>query len=640
MATAPIVLNDEERMILATAIYKAKKANPDLPWKAAFAKARNALPTKRRLSEKIDHPNKVKWLEPLLKSIGGNTNPVQPKNLMLLNEEKLTFARNVLSALQDNPKGGNANAIRYANSLMPEGRKIGETITALHHLKWLAEALEQVRAEPKQQKPQSRKQSAPGKLKRIDLTKAEKWIFAKAFHHAQQNNSDKRTLPCLREANKALPENRRLHDSLDSINQIPWIKPMLEQLEKPVRKSPTTPEERMAFAKAFFEYKKANPETGNLHAIRHANSFLPDDRKIGSQIDSVKQISWIIPLLEQLENPPKVASRWECKLTDKEKEQFTEIVYRLRKGGATWTRCMKEANTFMPEGHKIAATVVNPSGVPWLQRALAKLEEADKSKVVIDQRGMLPKAEDRAPEVKERKQYKQQGAKLFLSDDDKQYFAEIVYQLRKVNPGWGWQKILDEANSEMPAHKQRANMPPTPSQIPWLPPLLDEIGRRPPVREPEPVKMPEIAMPTPTPAPTMDMQAMMMAAFEKVVREQLMAGGMAMPAMNMATPQPAKVEAPARKKVIVVGLLPVQTNDIQKRFGHIFDFKFIGSNVPNQQIRESIKHGDIGILMTRFVSHPTQAAMRDHPGFTFCNGNSTALENLLQEKVTKLRDGQ
>ena len=113
--------------------------------------------------------------------------------------------------------------------------------------------------------------------------------------------------------------------------------------------------------------------------------------------------------------------------------------------------------------------------------------------------------------------------------------------------------------------------------------------------------------------------------------------------MNMAammgTPQPAKVEPPARKKVIVVGLLPVQTNDIQKRFGHKFDFKFIGSNTPNQQIRESIKHGDIGILMTRFVSHPTQAAMRDHPGFTFCNGNSTALENLLEEKIVKL-DGQ
>jgi hypothetical protein len=637
MATksAPTVLNDEERMIFATAIYKAKKANPDLPWKTVFAQARAALPTKRRLSEKIDHPSKVTWLEPLLEKMGGNVDSSQPKNLMLRDVEKRIFAENVLSAIQSNPKGGYANAIRYANDQMPADRRVGERISALNHLRWLKDLIEQIQAEPK--KPQSRRQSAPGELKRIDLTKEERWIFAKAFHAAQKNNSDNRPLACLREANKALPENRRLHDSLDSINQIPWIKPMLEQLEKPLKRQPLSTDERLAFATAFFEFKKSNPEAGNLHAIRHANSLLPDDRKVGAGIDSVKQITWIIPLLEQLENPPKVKSKWECVLTDKDKEKFAEIVYGLRKGGATWTRCMKEANAFMPEGHKIADSVINPSSVPWLQRALAKLEEADKSKVVIDHRGTLPKAEDRAPEVKERKQSKQHGAKLFLSDEDKQFFAEITYQLRKVNPGWGWQKILNEANSEMPAHKQRANMPPTPSPIPWLLPLLDEIGRRPPeVREPEPVKLPEIV--APVQAPIMDMQAMMMAAFEKVVREQLAAGGMSMPAVN--TPQPEKEEKPQKKKVIVVGLLPVQTNDIQKRFGHIFDFKFIGSNVPNQQIRESIKHGDIGILMTRFVSHPTQAAMRDHLGFTFCNGNSTALENLLQEKVTKLRAEQ
>jgi hypothetical protein len=639
MANAPVVLNDEERMILATAIYKAKKANPDLPWKTAFAQARNALPAKRRLSEAIDHPKKVAWLTPLLEKLGGPLDSSQPKNLMLLDEEKRIFAENVLAALKHNPNGGYANAIRSANSLMPEDRRIGEKINGLNHLRWLKDMLELIQSESKKQKPQSRRNSESGMAKRIDLNKNEKWIFVKTFHHAKQNNSDKRDAACLREANKALPENRRLSDSLDSINQIPWIKPMLEQLEKITKRLPLNEDERIAFAKAFFEYKKANPEAGNLHAIRHANSLLPDDRKIGAQIDSVKQISWIIPLLEQLENPSKVKSRWECALSDKEKEQFAEIVYKLRKGNATWTHCMKAANSFMPEGHKIAASVVNPSGVPWLQRALAKLEEADKSKVVIDQRGSLPK-NDEATAPKERKKYKQQGAKLFLSDEDKLYFAEIVYQLRKVNPGWGWQKILDEANSEMPAHKQRAHMPPTPSQITWLPSLLDEIGRRPLERyipDPEPVMIPTIQTPTATPAPMMDMQAMMMAAFEKVVREQL-AGGITIPTMNGA-PQPVKIEQPVRKKIVVVGLLPVQTNDIQKRFGHKFDFKFIGSNTPNQQIRDSMKNADIGILMTRFVSHPTQAAMRDHPGFTFCNGNSTALENLLEEKLFKL-DGQ
>lgn len=566
MATQ-LPLSKDERLKFVNAILEEKKANPNLGWTALFRMARQVLGP-NRISEGVDHPNKMPWIKPMLGIIEVQKN---------------------------------------------RSTKNGET--------------------------------------KVFLTDEDKIKFAQTVFELKKNNPQASMKYLIQESNKILPAEKRFNSRMDSFNKISWIKPMLSKLEKqPAKKIgyaigkarfALNQEEQLAFAKAFFEFKKLNPKAGSANAIRYANSLLPDDRKIGSQIDSVKQIKWIIPLLEQLENPPKVASRWECKLTDKEKEEFASIVYRLRKGGATWTHCMREANNFMPEGHKIAASVINPSGVPWLQRALAKLEEADTNKVRIDHRGTLPKADEQTPETKERKQYKQSGSKLFLSDDDKLYFAEIVYQFRKVNPGWGWQKILDEANSEMPAHKQRANMPPTPSQIPWLPPLLDEIGKRPPekfIPDPGPVKIPQIA--TPAPTPVLDMQAMMLLAMENVIRQNMAAGG----GMNMATmmasvPQSPKVEAPARKKVIVVGLLPVQTNEIQKRFGHKFDFKFIGSNTPNQQIRDSIKHGDIGILMTRFVSHPTQAAMRDHPGFTFCNGNSTALENLLEEKFAKL-DGQ
>jgi hypothetical protein len=550
-----VPLNFADRLKFVQIIFDARQTG--LGWKSSFKKANDALPASKKISDGIDHPNKLTWMIPMYEALEKKLGPVKGKQdkQPLSDAEKKLFAESVFEAYRNNPAGGYSNAIGEAKKTIPG--KIGATVSGVHHLVWLKPMLDKLEAK------------------------------------------------------------------VDKVS-VPLVK---------VGRPPFSEDERMTFAKHFFEFKKANPEAKTLHAIHAANALMPLDRKIGAAIDSVKQIPWIIPLLEQLENPPKEPSRFDCKLSDQEKEQFTEIVYRLRKGGATGARCMREANKFMPEGHKLAS--IHPSGVPWLMRALAKLEEADTSRVVIDHRGVLPKAEESLTEFK--KDRKHSETKTYWNEDDKNYFAEITYQLKMCNPGWGWQKILDEANQEMPGHKRRPKMPPSPSQMPWLGALLDKIAKRPaPMREPEPVKIPEIAQPTP--APMMDMQAMMMAAFEKVVREQL-AGGISMPAAINGTPKP-EVERPQKKKVIVVGLLPVQTNDIQKRFGHIFDFKFIGSNVPNQQIRESIKHGDIGVLMTRFTSHPTQAAMRDHPGFTFCNGNSTALENLLQEKVTKLNAGQ
>jgi len=482
-----------------------------------------------------------------------------------------------------------------------------------------------------------------------------------AVLEAKKKNPDWGWKPLFEQARKVLKLGR-MSSGIDHPNKLTWIKPMLgieENTKSKNRKeSPTmlteiekssknternkfqpkfSAEEKMTFAKAFFEFRKNNPGLGNLHAIRAARETMPEHKRMCKHIDSVKQIPWIIPLIEQLENPPKAPSRFDCKLSDKEKEQFTDIVYKLRKGGATGAHCMREANSFMPEGHKLAS--VHPSGVPWLMRALAKLDEADKSKIVIDHRNTLPKPPEEIPEIQ--RERKHSTTKTYWNEEDKQLFAEVAYQLKMCNPGWGWQQILDMANKEMPGHKQRPKMPPSPSQIPWLSPMFDEIAKRPAekyVPEPEPVA--PVAAPQPVTAQPMDMQALMMAAFEKIAREQLALGTMNIPTAINGTVQPEKIEKPQKKKVVVVGLLAVQTNDIQKRFGHKFDLKFIGSNTPNQQIRDAMKNADVGILMTRFVSHPTQAAMRSHPGFTFCNGNSTALENLLEEKIVSLGIGQ
>jgi len=494
----------------------------------------------------------------------------------------------------------------------------------------------------------------------LPLSKDERLTFVNAVLAARKKNPAMGWKALFDEGRKKLKPNR-MSKNIDHPNKLAWIKDMLK-VEEPATKqngkkvmeqkiapvqtklkprscTPYSEEEKLRFATAFYEFQKANPHQGNLAAIRAANDVMPEHRKIGKNLDSVKQIAWLIPLLEKLENPPKVEtqSRFTSKLSDEQKEEFASIAYKLKKGGATWTHAVRTANSFMPEGNRIANSIINPSGLPWLQRAIDKLTEADKDRVVIDHRNTLPKATDE--HQNEKHERKHSTTKTHWNDEDKQLFAEVAYQLKICNPGWGWQQILDMANKEMPGHKQRPKMPPSPSQIPWLYPMFDEIAKRPPERfEPEPAPVASPVAVQAAPAPSMDMQAMMMAAFEKIAREQLAMGNV--PAVINGAIHPEKTEKPQKKKVVVVGLLPVQTNDIQKRFGHKFDLKFIGSNTPAPQIRDAMKHADIGVLMTRFVSHSTQAAMRSFPGFNFCNGNSTALENLLEEKVISLGVGQ
>ena len=474
----------------------------------------------------------------------------------------------------------------------------------------------------------------------VQLSEKEKMVFAKAVFDARKADPQMGWKPIFAIARQALPKGT-MSEHLDHPNKLPWVKPLLDKLAVDAapfkHRSSFTDEDRIQFAKYVFELRKNNPAGSIGSFIQGASKMMPKDKQVGTHMNSFNQIAWIKPLLDQLEKNSKTIQSARTpglsKQTDEEKEQFAKTVYSLRKGGSSWTSAMREANNYLPEGHKLADSVINPSAVPWLQRALAKLENADKNKVSIDHRGILPK-EDYVPEFK--KERKHSETKTYWNKDEKLFFAEVAYQLKICNPGWGWQKILDEANKEMPGHKQRPKMPPSPSQMPWLNSLLDKVAKRPPEkREPEPVKLPEIAAPAPTTIPTFDMQAMMQAALEKVAREHFaLMHGTAPSVVAQASVQPEKQQ---KKKVVVVGLLnEKQTSDTQRDFGRVFDFKFITANTPSQQIKDAARHADIAIAMTQFISHSTQAALRGHPGFNFCNGNSSALKVMLQEKIDRM----
>ena len=83
--------------------------------------------------------------------------------------------------------------------------------------------------------------------------------------------------------------------------------------------------------------------------------------------------------------------------------------------------------------------------------------------------------------------------------------------------------------------------------------------------------------------------------------------------------------------VTVVGLLPVQANRVQADFGDKVDLKFIRSDTTAQKIAATAESSDYVILMTKFISHEIQSALRKHDGLNYCNGGISSVGVKLDE---------
>lgn len=81
--------------------------------------------------------------------------------------------------------------------------------------------------------------------------------------------------------------------------------------------------------------------------------------------------------------------------------------------------------------------------------------------------------------------------------------------------------------------------------------------------------------------------------------------------------------------VAVIGLLPAQANRVESKFGDRLDLCFIDGNKSTPRVEATAASSDYVIVMTRFVSHETQTAVRGHGGLIFCNGAESALKNQL-----------
>lgn len=337
-------------------------------------------------------------------------------------------------------------------------------------------------------------------------------------------------------------------------------------------------------------------------------------------------------------------------LSEEDKKRFARAVYDCKKtnppGG--WREAFAEGRKTLPKGVTIGEQITHPGHLSWIKNYLAEFEAEDKARPIIDHRNAMPKTDEPQPEVAKRKRGGSYKGMTQLRGQDQRLFAKACWDARYN--GSDWASALKKANEALPEHKRFKKTSQWPSYYKWLSPLLEEFANERAnaktcdKQDPVPTQTTEVSQPQITAAPTLDFEGLLIGAIvnaAKQVLPQLAQSERFQSEMRAAlAPSTAQHEKSTitetkvpRKKVVVVGLLSVQTNDVQKELGYAYDFRFVGAKTPSQQIKETAKNADIAILMTQFVSHPTQAAIRQHPGFLFCNGNSSALKHLLQEKL-------
>lgn len=78
-------------------------------------------------------------------------------------------------------------------------------------------------------------------------------------------------------------------------------------------------------------------------------------------------------------------------------------------------------------------------------------------------------------------------------------------------------------------------------------------------------------------------------------------------------------------KITIIGLLPQQANAIRDIYGGALDLRFIETDTSTSQIRSTVGSSDQIVLMTKFIPHEIQTALRQHD-LVYCNGGVSSLK--------------
>jgi len=363
-----------------------------------------------------------------------------------------------------------------------------------------------------------------------------------------------------------------------------------------------------------------------------------------------------------------MASNFETgiRLTDEEKEMVGRAIYEAKRKNPeiSWRAALDAGRALLPKGQKIPATILSPTAYPWMVRMLKKLGEENGHHV-----------------LNSGKKYKKS------KQEQKEQFAEACYKLRKENRDMRWIDIFSELNKTSPMIGATVN---SPNQIKWLQALLEQCeaedrARQQAEREikvlpetkpattetaeeakpaavslelpPKPENTEECRalkdseiLPIAPPAGMMTLETALINAIVGTVTPMIMnilqspefsdalrtafvapilTGATETKPVTSVTPTPPKE---VRQKILIVGLLPQQGQEIHQLYGKRYDLRIFDSNVTSEKIRSLMPNMDRAIVMTKFISHRVQDVLRGHAGFCHCNGSVAALKELLNTR--------
>lgn len=78
-------------------------------------------------------------------------------------------------------------------------------------------------------------------------------------------------------------------------------------------------------------------------------------------------------------------------------------------------------------------------------------------------------------------------------------------------------------------------------------------------------------------------------------------------------------------KVTIIGLLPQQANTIRGIYKDELDLKFIEVDTSTIKMQATAATSDQVVLMTKFIPHEIQTALRKHD-LVYCNGGVSSLK--------------
>jgi hypothetical protein len=328
-----------------------------------------------------------------------------------------------------------------------------------------------------------------------------------------------------------------------------------------------------------------------------------------------------------------LVSKW----TDVEKERFVLATHRAKQANPAWSwrRCFDEGNKELPPDCPIGAKVSGPTQIPWIKAGLEKLRASEGSDAKPLGRATASSVPPREPPKSKSK------PKVFLNRDEQRLFAERLYEAREAHPDWRWRDLLPAANEALPPHRRMSEKLGSMKQLAWLQPLLDHIATEHALLDAQAAKVPEVETKPEEPhaaAAPPDLQTLIVNAIVsalKPVLVQIVQSHQLQDAIQeVVAPTPTQAQAnDTRRKVVVVGMLPHLGQEIQVAYSKLFDLRFVKSETKHDQLRDMVKHADMAIVMTKFVSHSTAAVMRGHPGMIFCNGTTTALKQILHDRM-------